>query len=109
MAQLQAGDTVTIAFGGQAGTDPAVAWDDYLDRNQYVAGVFVPGGATVVPGSAGWASAVQALQAQYQAVINQYHVTNLDFDIEGFDPKYINDQSRQCRPPARRGDRGSRS
>lgn len=48
------GGTMSISFGGAAGQELARICSD--------------------PGS---------LQAQYQAVIDKYHVTNLDFDIEG--------------------------
>jgi chitodextrinase len=58
LSQIQAlraaGGNVIISFGGAAGTDPAMAF-----------------------GSA------QALQAAYQSVIDRYHVSSLDFDIEG--------------------------
>jgi hypothetical protein len=49
----QGGDVI-IAFGGQAGQELAQVCTN-----------------------------VSSLQAQYQAVINQYHVNHLDFDIEG--------------------------
>jgi chitinase len=49
----QGGDVI-IAFGGQAGQELAQV-----------------------------CTSVSSLQAQYQAVINQYHVNHLDFDIEG--------------------------
>jgi hypothetical protein len=49
----QGGDVI-ISFGGQAGQELAMT-----------------------------CSSASSLQAQYQAVINQYHVTHLDFDIEG--------------------------
>jgi hypothetical protein len=53
--QLQAaGDNVIISFGGAAGTDPATV-----------------------------ATSAAQLQAEYQSVIDRYHVTSLDFDIEG--------------------------
>jgi chitodextrinase len=56
---LQAiGGNVTISFGGENGTDPAVA------------------------AAASGESAAQ-LQAEYQSVITRYGVTSLDFDIEG--------------------------
>jgi chitinase len=48
------GGNVTISFGGAAGQEAALAASD----------------ATV-------------LQAQYQSVIDRYHVTSIDFDIEG--------------------------
>jgi chitinase len=49
-----AGGNVIISFGGAAGTDPAMA-----------------------------SSSSEVLQAEYQSVIDRYHVTSLDFDIEG--------------------------
>ena len=49
-----AGGSVIISFGGAAGTDPAA----------------------VAPNA-------QALQSEYQSVIDRYGVTSLDFDIEG--------------------------
>jgi hypothetical protein len=49
----QGGDVI-ISFGGEAGQELAMT-----------------------------CSSASSLQAQYQAVINQYHVTHLDFDIEG--------------------------
>ena len=49
-----AGGNVIISFGGSAGIDPAAA-----------------------------APNAQALQAEYQSVIDRYGVTSLDFDIEG--------------------------
>lgn len=53
--QLQAaGGNVIISFGGEAGTDPAVV-----------------------------ATSAAQLQAEYQSVVDRYHVTSLDFDIEG--------------------------
>lgn len=56
---LQAqGGSVTISFGGAAGTDPAVA------------------------AASNGLTAAQ-LQAEYQSVINRYGVSSLDFDIEG--------------------------
>jgi chitodextrinase len=55
LASLRAaGGDVVISFGGAAGTDLATA-----------------------------CSSASALQAQYQAVINQYHPMGLDMDIEG--------------------------
>jgi chitodextrinase len=58
LSQVQAlqaaGDGVIISFGGAGGTDPAMA-----------------------------SSSAQVLQAEYQSVIDRYHVTSLDFDIEG--------------------------
>jgi hypothetical protein len=55
LANLRAaGGDVIISFGGAAGNELA------LD-----------------------CSSVSALQAQYQSVINKYHVTHLDFDVEG--------------------------
>ena len=50
-----AGADVTISFGGANGTEPALA-----------------------------AKSASALQAAYQSVIDRYHVTSLDFDIEGW-------------------------
>ena len=56
---LQAeGGSVTISFGGSAGTDPAVA------------------------AASGDLTAAQ-LQAEYQSVVTRYGVNSLDFDIEG--------------------------
>lgn len=56
---LQAiGGSVTISFGGAAGTDPAVA-------------------------AAASGMTASQLQAEYQSVIDRYGVTSLDFDIEG--------------------------
>ncbi|CAN5853373.1 hypothetical protein BH11PSE3_BH11PSE3_22930 [soil metagenome] len=49
-----AGGNITISFGGAAGTEAALA-----------------------------ASSAAQLQAQYQSVIDRYHVTSIDFDIEG--------------------------
>ncbi len=49
-----AGGSVIISFGGAAGTDPAAV-----------------------------APSAQALQAEYQSVIDRYGVHSLDFDIEG--------------------------
>jgi hypothetical protein len=58
LSQVQAlqaaGDGVIISFGGPAGTDPAMS-----------------------------SSSAQVLQAEYQAVINRYHVSALDFYITG--------------------------
>ncbi|GHO70343.1 hypothetical protein KSC_092350 [Ktedonobacter sp. SOSP1-52] len=51
--RAQGGDII-ISFGGEAGQELAQT-----------------------------CSTVSSLQAQYQAVINQYHATHLDFDIEG--------------------------
>lgn len=51
----QGGD-VTVSFGGQAGTELADS-----------------------------CTSVSTLQAQYQAVIDHYHLTHIDFDIEGVD------------------------
>ena len=48
------GGDVIISFGGAAGTDPATV-----------------------------ATSAAALQAEYQSVIDRYHVTSLDFDVEG--------------------------
>jgi chitinase len=56
---LQAiGGNVTVSFGGENGTDPAVA------------------------AAASGESAAQ-LQAQYQSVITRYGINSIDFDIEG--------------------------
>ncbi len=56
---LQAeGGNATISFGGEAGTDPAVA------------------------AASGDLTAAQ-LQAEYQSVITRYGINSLDFDIEG--------------------------
>jgi chitinase len=52
------GGTVTISFGGENGTDPAVE-------------------------AAATGTSAAALQAEYQAVIDRYGVNALDFDIEG--------------------------
>jgi Glycosyl hydrolases family 18 len=49
-----AGGHVTISFGGAAGQEAALT-----------------------------ASSAASLQAEYQSVIDRYHVTSLDFDIEG--------------------------
>ena len=49
-----AGGNITISFGGAAGTEAAL----------------------MAPSAA-------VLQAQYQSVIDRYHVTSIDFDIEG--------------------------
>ncbi|MBV8745732.1 MAG: fibronectin type III domain-containing protein [Xanthobacteraceae bacterium] len=49
-----AGGDITISFGGAAGQEPALT-----------------------------ATNANALQAEYQSVIDRYHVNSLDFDIEG--------------------------
>ncbi|SEP49729.1 Aryl-phospho-beta-D-glucosidase BglC, GH1 family [Rhodospirillales bacterium URHD0017] len=49
-----AGGNVTISFGGAAGTEAALA-----------------------------ATSASQLQAQYQSVIDRYHIDSIDFDIEG--------------------------
>jgi chitodextrinase len=49
-----AGGHITISFGGAAGQEPALT-----------------------------ATSAASLQAQYQSVIDRYHVDSLDFDIEG--------------------------
>src|SRR5437660_659368 len=58
LSQVQAiqaaGGDVTISFGGAAGQEPALT-----------------------------ATSAAMLQAEYQSVINRYHVHSLDFDIEG--------------------------
>ena len=58
LSQVQAiqaaGGHVTISFGGAAGQEAALT-----------------------------ATSAASLQAEYQSVINRYHVTSLDFDIEG--------------------------
>ncbi len=58
LAQIEAlraaGGDVIISFGGASGIDPAKA-----------------------------ATSVAQLQGEYQSVIDRYHVTSLDFDIEG--------------------------
>jgi hypothetical protein len=58
LAQVQTlqamGENVIISFGGAAGIDPAAN-----------------------------SSSAKTLQAEYQSVIDRYHVTSLDFDIEG--------------------------
>lgn len=51
----QGGD-VTVSFGGEGGTELADS-----------------------------CTSVSALQAQYQSIITQYHLTHIDFDIEGAD------------------------
>ena len=50
----QRGGDVIVSFGGEAGNELALVVDD-----------------------------AEALEAKYQAVVNQYHFTWLDFDIEG--------------------------
>jgi chitodextrinase len=58
LSQVQAiqaaGGHITISFGGAAGQEPALT-----------------------------ATSAASLQAQYQSVIDRYHVDSLDFDIEG--------------------------
>jgi chitodextrinase len=58
LSQVQAiqaaGGDITISFGGAAGQEPALT-----------------------------ATSANALQAEYQSVIDRYHVNSLDFDIEG--------------------------
>ncbi|MBY0324701.1 MAG: cellulase family glycosylhydrolase [Reyranella sp.] len=49
-----AGGNITISFGGAAGTEAALA-----------------------------ATSASQLQAQYQSVIDRYHIDSIDFDIEG--------------------------
>jgi chitinase len=70
---LKASGTITIAFGGQFGTDPAVAADTYY---QYLV-------STGESATAATNDAALMLAGQYQSVINQYGVNHLDFDIEG--------------------------
>ena len=90
----------TLAFIDNGGSSCTAEWAGTIPLSQ--TGQFLPhldsdiqfvrsqGGDVIISfgGSAGQELALTcadatSLQAQYQAVINQYHVTHLDFDIEG--------------------------
>ncbi len=85
LAFIVSGDPCTASWGGYYGLDDAAIGQRIADLQAVGADPIVSFGGAINEELARTCTSVASLAAQYQAVIDQYGIHDLDFDIEGAD------------------------